>query len=168
MEQYSRHNMVEIFGIPESQNENGNELILKVCRELGVNFGPEVISSSHRLRKFGNQTSAGIIVQFVRRKCVDDVLRMRREKRYLTAQQIGFHKDDSPIYVNLALSPNRRRLLAEAKKIKKLVGLKFVWVDRAGSVKIRENGGSRVKTIDDLNAFTVVSNYNAVQGSRGE
>ncbi|XP_022201389.2 uncharacterized protein LOC111058195 [Nilaparvata lugens] len=155
-EQYSRRNTIEVFGILESQGENAENLVLDVCKELGVKITAEAISVAHRLKKFGNQRSAGIIVKFVRRKDADELLRRRKEKRNLTAQDVGFPGDKSPIFIYQSLAPGRHRLFTAARRIRAQENLRYVWIDRSGVIKMRATENSRVisiRTQQDLTAF---------------
>ena len=51
-EQYSRRNYVRLFGVPEHEKENTNELVCDIARNhLGVNIKEDDIDRSHRVRR---------------------------------------------------------------------------------------------------------------------
>lgn len=49
LEQYSRRNNVRIFGVPESSNENCDELVLNVCKAVGADITVRDIDRCHRV-----------------------------------------------------------------------------------------------------------------------
>ena len=51
-EQYSRRSCLRLFGLPEVDNENTDELVVNLCRDqLKINVGIEDIDRSHRVGK---------------------------------------------------------------------------------------------------------------------
>lgn len=137
MEQYSRVNAVEIHGVPEQNNEDVISVVKEVGKALDMDISDSMIDACHRLgRRTGpNSPPPGIIVKFVRRLDKEEILRKRRVKRTLSTRHMNLPMDQ-PVYINEALTPTRRRLLAEARKIKRDKGLKFLWV-RGGKIFLR-------------------------------
>lgn len=152
-DQYSRRNSVEIYGIPEAPNENTYEIVKNVGRALDKSITSEMIDVCHRLKKPTNQSSAGIIVRFVRRIDKDEFLFKRKVKRSLNAVDIGFNKGE-PIYVNQSLSANRKVVFAQARRIKREKGFAYLWVDKVGNIKLRKKEGDKyvytLKSLDDV------------------
>uniref|UniRef100_A0A1Y1K7J7 L1 transposable element RRM domain-containing protein n=1 Tax=Photinus pyralis TaxID=7054 RepID=A0A1Y1K7J7_PHOPY len=67
LEQYSRLNNLRIFGVPESDSEDTDKVIVKLCKEqLKVDLQLGDIDCSHRLPGPDNQPRP-LIVKFVRR-----------------------------------------------------------------------------------------------------
>lgn len=161
LEQYSRRNTLEIFGIPESANESSTSLkqtVIKVGAALGVNLSEDGIDACHRFNGGNNRPTSGIIVKFVRRDYPDQLLAKRKVKRNLSTRHLDGHTSDSPIYINPSLAPARRVLLAKARKLRTDYNYKFVWVDRVGRVKVRKSDDKNAKVIvlnddDDLQAI---------------
>jgi hypothetical protein len=156
LEQYGRRNTLEIHGIPSAGGENTRDLVLATCKAVGVNLGPEAIDSCHRLPKGANQHSPGIIVKFVRRDDAHMVLDRKKHVRNLSTRAVGVHGEERPIFINLSLTVVRRKILSQVKKLQKNHGFKYVWVDRAGSVKVRPIDKGKVSTINtdkELEAF---------------
>ena len=55
-EQYSRRNCLRLFGVPETQGENTDEIMIRVAKEkLGINLSIENIDRSHRTGALGRQ-----------------------------------------------------------------------------------------------------------------
>jgi hypothetical protein len=147
MEQYSRRNTVEIYGVPSTDNEDVMKIALDVCSAVGMTVREEAIDSCHRLRMRNNRVTAGIAVKFVRRRDADEVLRRRRMKRDLATNHIGVPGVGQPVYVNQSLTVRRRVLFAKAKQLQKRNGWKYVWLDRSGNVKVRCCDSTKVVSI---------------------
>ena len=74
LEQYGRRQNLEIVGIPETDREDTNEIVIKVAKLLNVEIAPEQISTSHRLKSKKKRNSddtrplsTPIIARFVNR-----------------------------------------------------------------------------------------------------
>lgn len=144
MEQYSRLNAVEIHGIPIQPNENIVGVVKEVGKALDMEVTDNMIDACHRLgRKNGpNNSPPGIIVKFVRRLDKEEFLRKRRVKRNLSTRHMQMTMDQA-VYVNEALTPARRRLLAEARQVKKEHNFRHLWI-RGGKIFLRKEDGSTV------------------------
>ena len=70
-EQYSRRECVEIQGIPVSEHEDTNKIVVKVGELMGFEIKEDDISVSHQLsissKYKGKKTVPPIIAKFVRR-----------------------------------------------------------------------------------------------------
>lgn len=144
MEQYSRANSVEIQGIPVQPNEDIVSVVKEVGKAMDMNVQDSMIDACHRMgRKNGNGGAPpGIIVKFVRRLDKEEFLKKRRVKRNLSTRHMNMNLDQ-PVYVNEALTSQRRRLLAAARQVKKDRGFKFLWV-RGGIILLRKDENSPV------------------------
>lgn len=154
VEQYSRSNSVEIFGVPEEKGEDVYEIVRKVGVSLDMNITREQIDVCHRLGKpRESQRPAGIIVKFVRRDDKLSLIAKRKVKRNLSTQQLGFKQPAEPVYINESLSPERRKLYSAARAAKKSHNYTYLWTQN-GRILMRKEPGSaivRVSTMDDLN-----------------
>lgn len=143
-ESYSRRNCMEIQGLPEEQNESVADLVKKVGEALSIDIKDDMIDTCHRLGKKKSEESdlpRSIVVKFVQRSDNEKVMNKRREKkRDFTTRHLGLPMD-TPIYQNDSLSPSRRRLLAQARQLRKDSGYKYIWL-RNGNILLRkeENG----------------------------
>lgn len=152
-EQYSRANTLEIYGVPESPNENVVQTVLDIGKALHLDLKEEMIDACHRLRKLNNRPTPGIIVKFVRRYDKERILQKRRVVRNLSTRHLGM-TSDTPIYINQSLTATRRILFAKAKQLQREKEYKYLWVDKAGRIKIRKNDTSAIitlKSTDDIN-----------------
>lgn len=154
MEQYTRSNCVEIFGIPEEKNEDVYEVVKKVCNSLDMNISREQIDVCHRLGKpRGSPRPAGVIVKFLRREDKQKLISKRKVKRNLSTQHLGYQQPAVPVYVNESLSPERRKLYSAARDAKKSKNYAYLWTQN-GRILMRKEQGSvviRITTMDDLN-----------------
>lgn len=154
MEQYSRLNTVEIQGIPEEKNEDVVSVVKAVGKALDMTISESMIDACHRLgksRTASNNQPPGIIVKFVRRLDKDSLLQKRRVKSNFSTRHMNLAMDQ-PVYINEALSPTRRRLCAEARKLKREKKYQYLWV-RGGKIFLRREEGAPVIQVtceDDL------------------
>lgn len=154
LSQYGRRNTLEIYGMPETANENTCELVKNIGRALDMEVKDEMIDACHRLKKPPHQPSGGIIVKFVRRIDKDLFLQRRKVKRNLNVSDLGMTGNE-PIYVNQSLTPLRKLIFAEARKIRREKNYAFLWVDNMGNIKLKKHEGH--KTIHVLNTIESVN-----------
>lgn len=103
-EQYSRSNNLRFFGIPETENENTNEVIMDVCKKkLNIPLSPEDIDICHRLSRGEGATDhhRPIMVRFVRRSLRNNVFKAKKNlkgakiiiREDLTKRRVSIVKD---------------------------------------------------------------------------
>lgn len=153
LENYSRRNCLEIQGVPEEENENVAEIIKSVGKALNVTIKDEMIDACHRIgRRNDRERPRGIIVKFVRRMDKEQLMYRRKEKkRDFSTRHLNL-PTDLPIYLNDSLSPTKRKLLGQARLIKREKAYKYLWL-RNGHILLRKQEGSEVvevKTQADL------------------
>ncbi|XP_039287266.1 uncharacterized protein LOC120351980 [Nilaparvata lugens] len=140
-EQYGRRNTLEVFGVPEMNNEDVQGRILEIGKALNVKLDRTSIDACHRLPRRKDNIAPGIIVRFVRRGDKDALLKNRKQCRDFSTQHIKL-QGNSPIYINQSLTADRRRLFGQVKKVQRERGFRHVWIDRVGRIKVRwEDGG---------------------------
>ena len=144
LELYSRRESVRIYGIPESEGEDTNRLVIDLAADMGVTVKPEDISVSHRLPAGrGPRTKAAnrprpIIAKFVRRDMKSQVTRNKRKLREKEGRRWVFIEDD--------LTPLRAKLVRELKADEHI---KNVWtIDGRVFCTRTENGREVKKTIE--------------------
>ncbi|XP_022195409.2 uncharacterized protein LOC111052902 [Nilaparvata lugens] len=155
-EQYGRRNTLEVYGIPELQNEDVQSRILGIGKALDVKLDRRSIDACHRLPRRRDNTAPGIIVRFVCRGDKDALLKKRKECRVFSTQHINM-QGNSPIYINQSITAERRKLFGRAKMIQRENGFRHVWIDRVGRIKVRYEDGGPVNIIrceEDLNKLT--------------
>ena len=149
LEQYGRRDMVEIHGIERKENEDTNNLVLKIAKKVNADISNDDIDISHRISKKDN---ASIIVKFINRK--------KRSNFFLkTRQQILKNKDitdtdsESRVFINDSLTfQNKRKLKYTKEKLKDI--FKFIWF-RNEKLFVRNPNSSVIeikskKQVDDL------------------
>lgn len=141
-EQYSRSNCLEIHGIPQDANENVLSIVKEVGKALDFPISDSMIDACHRLGRGQNNKPSGIIVKFVRRLDKEEFMRRRRVKRNLNSTHIN-RTEGQPIYINESLSPERRRLMALARVVKREKAYTFLWV-RNGKIFLRKDENTPV------------------------
>lgn len=144
MEQYSRLNAVEIHGIPIQPGEDVIGVVKEVGKALDMEVTDNMIDACHRLgnKPRPDNSPPGIIVKFVRRLDKEEFLRKRRVKRDLSTRHMQMAMDRT-VYINEALTPERRRLLAAARQVKRDKNFRHLWV-RGGKIFMRKEDGSTV------------------------
>lgn len=154
VEQYTRANSVEIFGVPEERGEDTYAVVQKVCAALDFNIERVQIDVCHRLGKPRDSgRPAGIIAKFVRRDDKLNLLAKRKVKRNFSTQNLGYAHPAVPIYINDSLSPERKKLYAAAREVKKEKGYTYLWV-QSGKILMRKEQGTpvcRISSMDDFN-----------------
>jgi hypothetical protein len=151
-EQYSRRNVLEIYGVPERREEDVTKIVQDIGDSLGVKLDTGAIDCCHRLKKRINRPTSGIIVRFVRRSDAAGMLEARRKVGSLSSKKLGF-QEDSPIFVNQSLTESRRKIFARARALKRSGGLKHLWIDPVGRIKARKVDGGQVFVLNSESDF---------------
>lgn len=135
---YSRRDLLEFHGIPESSTENTNSLVIQVVNLIApeLKICDSDISTSHRLPAASGRMKP-IIVKFVRRDNRDAIYRKKRNLYSKSAKDIGFQQD-SRLYINESLTVKSRAILNAVKEFKRRHHFKFVWT-RQGKVLLKKN-----------------------------
>ena len=152
MEQYSRRNCLIISGLPESDNENCDNTVIKFARDnLKIDLKPQEIDRSHRLPGKQTQTNnprpRNIIVKFTSYNSRRKVFENRKELKHC--------KDR--IFINEQLTKTRNDLFYEARKLVKENKVKSAWTND-GNILIRDNAEKirKIETINDIRGWTPV------------
>ena len=139
-EQYSRRNSLRISGIPETVNEDTDQVVLHVAETVGVNILPSEIDRSHRLGKPGNRQTRDILVKFTTYRARERVMKNRRDLK--TSELKG-------VFVNEDLTKIRSKLLFEARKCAKTKHLLGAW-SSDGRILVKDKKGTvTVVTCED-------------------
>lgn len=135
MEQYSRSNNLRLYGVPEKQDENINEVISTFCSEkLDIVLQPHDIDVSHRLKSKVNGTRP-IIVRFTSRAVKHKIY---NNKRKLKGSRIIIKEDLTKVRVQLL------------KEISKRAPARSTWT-RDGKIYCKVNNKIQlIRCIDDI------------------
>lgn len=152
LQQYSRMNNVEIKGVPETKGESCEAILQQIAEKIGCPVSPAEIDVVHRVPAKGGPN---IIARFCSRQKKAEFASRARKAR-LSTRSIGIINQDKPIFVNDHLTPENKRLFAQALALKKEKQWQFLWIDNC-RIKARKSTDSRVYRIsgvDDLAVFT--------------
>ena len=149
LEQYGRRSMIEISGIPRSQNENCEALIIEVGKKIGVEIEEKDIEVSHRNSA---KQDAAIITKFASRKVSDKFLEKNAKikAKKLKAADLGFEQQSDAgrrLFINESLTQRNKNLLRLTKLKKNELDYKFVWT-RNGNIFVRKNETAPIKKIN--------------------
>ena len=144
LEQYQRKDNMRLAGItdPHLKDENTNEAVIKVAKDMGVVIKPEDISVSHRLGKVTAPYNRPLIVKFTRR---DTKKKIMMNKKNLKDKD-GYEN----IYLNDDLTSNRYKICKELRKLHD-----SAWT-REGKIIVKEikDGDTKYSTIDSYQDFS--------------
>ena len=149
LDQYGRRSTLEIAGIPRADEENTEEICIKLFNSLGVNVHAKDIEACHRISQREN---ANISVRFNNRKPRDKVLMNRRQLRGKSTHDFGINTERSPakIFLNESLTRQNKELFRQAQEFKRGHAFKFIWT-RNGNIFIRKTEHSKVIKITHQN-----------------
>lgn len=141
-EQYSRRNNLRIFGVQETENEDTNELVIRVAKRVNVTLSVLDIDRSHRV---GKVTAGGkpraIIVKFVSYASRSAIFQAKKLLR------------NSGVTIREDLTKCRLQLLKNAGIA---YSIKNVWsVDGVIFVKTSDARPFRLRTESDLSKLMV-------------
>ena len=141
--QYSRRENVRLHGIPETADENTNDVVIALASDMGVHIDEHDICISHRLQKPRSMQERPIIVRFVRRDTKIDMMRKKKTLRTIDRYRNTFVNDD--------LTPLRSKMLRalkhdeEVKRVWTIDG-SFHCIVMEGNVEVKK----RLDSPDDL------------------
>ena len=185
--QYPREECAIVNGIPEEEPNvstdgsksdahkntctESKQAVIDLCRELNLVVDPEKISIAHRLKKgkFSKKGPRPIIVKFSSKELCKDVLNLRNACKEIT--EWAFNDKARKIYINEALTPEKRKLLYDTKQeVKKLAsthGIVYVWTYR-GDVYIRKNsdGAPKIRVNSDLELQNIMNGRTSLDVAR--
>lgn len=154
--QYGRREMLEISGIPQTNDEDQNTIektIVTISRHLGVNISSDDIDAAHRLSK---NPQANIIVKFKSRKMRDAIFSARSKLRGISTKDLAITTERAPsrIFINESLTARKKELMYKARLIKKEGHFKFLW-SRNGSIWLRVKDNSPAVSIKNESDLTI-------------
>lgn len=154
MEQYSRINNVEIKGVPFSKDEDCVAVVTAIAEKASCPLSPVEVDIAHRVpTKSGHQN---IIARFCSRAKKNEFLAKARKAR-LVVGSLGFTGENKePIFINEHLTPDNKKLFAQALALKKEKGWRFLWTKncRINARKSEDSRVHRINSVADLSIFT--------------
>lgn len=147
-EQYSRRNSIRISGIPVSDREDTDEIVLNLAEEINCNIKLSDIDRSHRIGKMRKDNTKDLIVKFATYRARDRFMRARTNLK----NNEKFKKT----FINEDLTKSRSELLFKARKMQKddrsPVNQVWSWDGRI-FVKDNTNGCHLISNEADLSQF---------------
>jgi len=172
LEQYTRQNSIRITGVPESTNENTDDIIIDISTAIGASLKKEMIDRSHRVGpKSQDSRPRAIIVKLVSFRAKQALTMNRKQLAKIGGAQIfpkltwpkppsgwdgqrGNRQYQHRIFINEDLTKIRSEAAAKARGLKRDEKLKEVWI-RGGSVCVRDlsDGVHVCNRLRDLERF---------------
>ena len=151
LEQYTRKFNLVIHGIPEREEEDNIENVIKLGKLLEVNLSSGDINIVHRMKTKSKDKPRPIIARFSNYNAKSKLYKARLNLRNVDLQDLGAEK----IFINENLTAWRAGLFKEARKVKKKYNNGKTWtVD--GKIFLKTDLTAKVLKIDsyeDLKAL---------------
>ena len=144
-EQYSRRNNLRISGYVEDNNENTDDIVMKMASDIGCDLQLSEIDRSHRVGKpdAARTKQREILVKFTSYRARQKLYKKRTELK---------DKGYNGVFLNEDLTKLRSKVLFEARKVVKADRAKGAW-SSDGNILIKDYGDvvHRLTSDDDLN-----------------
>ena len=150
VKRYLRRDLLEIHGIPESAEENTNNLVKQVADLIApeLNISESDISISHRLPAPHGRVKP-IIVKFTRRDSRDAIYSKRRNLSSKKSTDLGFHVCNR-LYINESLTAQSRKILHDVKEFQRAHEFKYVWTKQGKVLLKKDSHQSEVHVFETM------------------
>ncbi|XP_022825458.1 protein NETWORKED 1B-like [Spodoptera litura] len=119
---------IEIVGIPERDNENLNEIILKIGKSTEIDIrNDDVLQVNRVTAKLKVQGRPRNIVAKLRTRQLKDNVISQARKRRLSTKDLDIQGSIIPVYINEHLTLYNKNLLKMAKEIANLKEYQYIW-----------------------------------------
>ena len=162
-EQYSRRNCLRISGIPETDEESTNTIMLMIASECDVNLDPSDIDRSHRLGKPRSHSSVPENKKNTPRDIIVKFTSYRSRARVFQSKKKLDNNSAFPnTYINEDLTKTRSELLYKARKMKNNGRFKSAF-SRDGRIFVLDNNDRRqlITSAKNLDSFRLYSEVTA-------
>ena len=151
LEQYSRRNTLTISGIPETERENTDALVMDLARAAGVTVTAADLDRSHRVGQRRRDKPRQIVAKFVSFNKRQELLEARRSLR---AGRVQSHPILTPaVLTNTFIAENLTRknqlILFVARQLRRKGKLHSAWTNNC-QIKVRTREGGPTIRIDSL------------------
>jgi vacuolar-type H+-ATPase subunit I/STV1 len=144
-DQYERANNLEILGVPQKDGEQVRDIVLNIASKLEVSITASDLIFCRRVspwtKQTGSRTPPKIIVKFISRDKVDNIISAIRRKKKLTTRDMEMDNMDSRIFLNYHLTIENKRLLKRTKEVAGIKEYQYCWVKRC-LIYVRKNDKS--------------------------
>uniref|UniRef100_A0A8D8Z9A5 FP protein C-terminal domain-containing protein n=2 Tax=Cacopsylla melanoneura TaxID=428564 RepID=A0A8D8Z9A5_9HEMI len=127
LEQYTRNKNIQLDGIPKLETENLEEIMKEIGKKIEVPIENKDIDVIHRIPTRSTTAPEPIVVQFLTRKMRDNIVQKAKTSR-ISTKDLKMNCTERPIFINEHLTPLRKQILFEARKLKTDQNYKFLWV----------------------------------------
>ena len=151
LQQYGRRECIEVSGVPPTDNEDSEEIIMAIAKEIGVTLENNEISACHRVKKAKGDPI--IIAKFTNRKIKEEFMTKRRNLKHKSIGSLKLSNVDGKIngkvFINESLTPMNRKLFRLTRIKCKEKSWNFSWT-RNGVVFARKNEQSLIAKISSV------------------
>ena len=186
LEQYGRRMCIRISGIPEMQNENVNNLVMKVAGDIGANVTRHDIDRAHRVGRKDDSNIIGNVgeddditdeqaaetavkTQIKSRDVIVKFTNSNARLEFLKGRKV-LREIKSKVFINEDLTATRMKLAFQCRDLKRdrKSSVSKTWVF-GGNVYVQDKGGAKYKilTLADLASFTTTNGRSAPAASQG-
>lgn len=149
-----------ITGIKPAEGENLVNIVIKLGETVGVEIEEWDIDDIWRVGK----NKEIIKVVFLRSIAKRFLVQKIREKKDLTANQIGFDYNDK-VFVNEALGPAASKIFARARELKRAKKINQVWTS-AGRIFYKLKEGDNPRRCTTLNELALLESGPNTAGAK--
>jgi len=142
-DQYQRRTSATISGVSETSNENTDDVVLEVAREIGVDLEPQDISRSHRLPS-KTKPVKDIVVRFISYN--------KRRMFYRNRTKLKNSSRFKNVYINDHLTRHRQHLLFECRKAKRNEQIIDTWTSD-GKILVKFKAPSGKETVSSITSL---------------
>ena len=155
LEMYGRRNGIRIHGVPETEHEDTDSIVMDLAHEIGVNLPDVALGRSHRVGPKAGGKPRAIIAKFVGHNHKVNVLKNKNKLR----KRQGTNRP--AVFVNEDLTKTRADLAKRARKLKSDGKISDTWTrDGVIFLKLKEGQIVRVNRDHELtkieNSFALV------------
>ena len=158
LEQYSRRNTLTISGLPETQRENTDALVIDLARAAGVKVTEADLDRSHRVGQFKRDKPRQIIAKFVSFNKRQELLEARRNLRAGRVQRHPTLTERvlAQTFIAENLTKRNQLILFVARQLRRKGKIHSAWTNNC-QIKIRtREGGPTIKISSLINLRDVV------------
>ena len=169
LEQYGRRENLEIHGVPWSKNQNTNEIVKKVAKQLNVTLISSDISTFPGfltltfIQAIPPRLHPPIIVRFSNRDKRNKIFNQRQKFGEKLPNISDNSNSNNLIPKNVTIRENlikyKRFLYAEANKVKNKLRYQFLWTWQ-GQILMQKDATFKLSSLQDLNKLSNRSGCN--------
>ena len=132
LEMYGRRNGIRIYGIPETDSENTDDIVMGIVEEIEADIERSALGRSHRVGRKSADKPRAIIAKFVGHN--DKVKFLRNKKKLMETRK----DEPNPVFVNEDLTSKRAGWARRTRTWKKAGKVTDCWT-RDGVLFVKHN-----------------------------